>query len=63
MNDDQLSRQERTVLDALAESLALDDPAFVERFSSEAQALGRPRPSRWRAPLRWFRRRHGQPEF
>ena len=56
MNDDQLSWRERNVLEALEESLAVDDPAFVTRFALEAQALDE-RPRRWTGPLRWFHRR------
>jgi hypothetical protein len=56
MNDDQLSWHERSVLEALEESLAWDDPAFVTRFGVEAQALdGRPR--RWSTLHRWLHRR------
>jgi hypothetical protein len=57
MSDDQLSHEERSVLDALAASLALDDPAFVDRFATEALRLDQPRSSRWAAPLRWLQRR------
>lgn len=56
MSDDQLSWRERTVLEALEESLVVDDPAFVTRFALEAQALER-RPRRWTVPLRWLHRR------
>jgi Protein of unknown function (DUF3040) len=63
MSDDQLSGQERSVLDALEESLALDDPAFMERFAAEARALDRPRSRRWPAPLRWLQRRRGTSDF
>jgi Protein of unknown function (DUF3040) len=57
MSDDQLSHEERSVLDALEASLVADDPAFVDGFATEAQGLGRPRSSRWVAPLRWLQRR------
>jgi hypothetical protein len=56
MSDDQLSRHERTVLETLEQSLEADDPAFVERFALEAQALDRVTSPRW-APLRWLHRR------
>jgi Protein of unknown function (DUF3040) len=55
MSDDQLSWQERSVLEALEASLELDDPAFVGSFAAEARALdGRASP-RWSA-RRWLQR-------
>ena len=55
MSDGQLSQHEPTVLEALQESLELDDPAFVVRFAAEAQALdGRTR-RRWN-PAWWLHR-------
>jgi hypothetical protein len=57
MSDDQLSWRERNAIEALEESLKLDDPAFVACFTAEAQALGHRRPRRrWTALLRWLRR-------
>jgi Protein of unknown function (DUF3040) len=55
MSDDRLSHHERTVLEVLEQTLALDDPAFVLGFAAEAQALDRRRARRWH-PLRWLQR-------
>jgi len=55
MSDDQLSQQERSVLDVLEASLLLDDPAFVVRFAAEARALDGSTGRRW-SPLGWLHR-------
>ena len=56
--DDRLSWRERSAIEALEESLELDDPWFVACITAEAQALGRRRRGRrWTAPLRWLHRR------
>jgi len=56
MSDDQLSQHELTVLEALEQSLELDDPAFVLRFAAHAQALDGAR--RWWSPLWWLNHWH-----
>jgi hypothetical protein len=58
MSDDQLSQHERTVLEVLEEGLALDDPAFAERFVADAQALDGAR--RWWSPLWWLNHWHSR---
>jgi Protein of unknown function (DUF3040) len=58
MSDDQLSQHERTVLEVLEEGLALEDPAFAERFVADSQALNGTR--RWWSPLWWLNHRHSR---
>jgi hypothetical protein len=58
MTDDQLSRHERTVLQALEDSLRDEDPAFVERFGLDARALDGRSGGWWRTAVpHWLRRR------
>ena len=54
MGDDQLSRHERRILEALETGLGADDPAFVERFAIDAQELDKPHRPRWSPPLLWW---------